>query len=172
MQGSAARWTTEDKQQRVAEPKLRDVSNSCPKKKSTRGKNNKRDKQSIGQRKWGVGVGKNGWRVRETGPQENGDNIKPEILTRWSVDAQDERRKFCFLAEFLQDPSWGAMEMRETHTQQACKSVREHESKGGDLPHSDRCASGPRDSWCNFKRDNSVLDRTLVLTECISGVLP
>ena len=51
--------------------------------------------------------------------------VPPEVLQRYSTDKKDERRKFIFVAEFMADPSFGKLILKESHYRMAEKITAE-----------------------------------------------
>ena len=41
--------------------------------------------------------------------------MPPEVLQRYSTEKKDERKQFIFVTEFMRDPSFGKMLLRESH---------------------------------------------------------
>ena len=39
-------------------------------------------------------------------------SLPPDVLSRWTYEKTDEKKKFAFLCEYMLDPSWGTMTVR------------------------------------------------------------
>ena len=54
--------------------------------------------------------------------------LPPAVMARYSMDKDDEKAKFLFLAEFVHDPTWAQLTLTEQHYKDASNTDEDKKS--------------------------------------------
>ena len=63
-------------------------------------------------------------------------SMSPEVMSRYNLEKNDEKKKFIFLSEFMTDPSFATMTVQEHHFK------NDENASHDNTRRKDRCPSG------------------------------